>query len=116
MTNSKFPPDLQEVLGDFAITRINRAMDEGSKARRAAELAYRHDDPETDLELSCARFDFAFRVLAITVDELHNAGVFGEPLRAIMNSEINGACCSLDLGDSAEYGLREMLLDHEWGW
>jgi hypothetical protein len=107
------PHDPKNLLPEAAQKRTNRALHEGSKARRVAELAYRQDDPESQLALDAANFDFAFYVLAVTLHEFRAAGVHGEKLREISLDEIEDAVNSLELGEAHERYLRS-LLTLEW--
>ena len=114
MNNPK-SDDLREILDEGALKRIETAFLEGSAAREEARKQHSGDDPESVLLLRAAHFDYAFLVLAATVQELKRAGIHGERLREIMRHEIEGAANSLDLGVEGQKQLHD-LLDREWGW
>jgi hypothetical protein len=113
---SKYPPDPSEILSESAQARIDRVLAEGSKTRDAVLKQYRHSDPESVLALDAANFDYAFQFLSALRGELKDAGVSGEQLKEIMRMEIQAISRSLELGDSAENQLNEILVEHDWGW
>jgi hypothetical protein len=112
---SEHPRDPRTTLSEAAQARIDKALDEGSKARRAAELAFRYADPDTHLALNAASFDYAFRYLCAMQSELKAAGVRGERLREMMAEEIEAIVNGIELGDSAASSFRELFLSN-WGW
>jgi hypothetical protein len=109
------PRDPRTTLSEAAQARIDKALNEGSQARRQAELAFRWADPETRVALECATFDYAFRYLIQLRAELKRAGSRGERLREMLAEEIEAIVNGIELGDSAEAYFRELLF-HDWGW
>jgi hypothetical protein len=108
-------PDPQERLSEGARKRINRAFAEGSAARESVRLAYQWGDPESELALEVANFNFALHVLSVKSAELRWAGIRGEQLGEIICLEIESAVNSMELGEVNENYLAELLLT-DWGW
>jgi hypothetical protein len=111
----EWPPQKDPELSEAAKKRIDKAFDEGSKARDLVLKTYIYGDSESQLALAAANFNYALSVLSVKAAELKAAGIRNEKLREIMREEIEGAAYSLELGDAGEHQLHD-ILDHEWGW